>query len=1836
MKIVNFFPILLIMFLCAEAKAQLTTTLNVNSNPSPKILEWAANPQTVIMTVTNTSTSVIDYKIKGSINKNGRVVIQTKVNQLPTKSIDANFTETFFVEDVIPSAAVDIIDTDLSNKVMQTGKISAGNYMLCVELVDPNNQNQILSIEQCRPFTVQDYQLPRLLSPLDDSDIAIDNPILFTWSPVSPPLSGVSYRFLIIELGIGQNVLTAFLNNNPIAEEVVLGQTSLLYDNSYPILEEGKKYIWSVQVIDEEENVIGDDNGFKGWAEPYRYGVLSINDEPEIEGESNESTSCDCDLESYSSKISLEQNEDNASKYTLSKLSMLKKFEKCKKYEHTVTQYINIDWGDGTIDSINYNQLHLSFSHVYDEEENLPDEICLDYEFRYYVGDGFGTKDTCIETICLELNSLTVNSCDVDVNFSKSKSDFAYTFIADIQPQNGSTIDSVSWLVDGEYLGNGDTLIHNFTRTRKYNVCLLTYVKNADGTACEKQKCKEVKLEGCTFEECNSDCSSISTKAYVADDVIHLCGGFSMVLTEDPTGSASSLSGKGKVYFPWLLTDVAVEFSGIKVNAQDFMCDGEIWAVKHEQAPTYPQQWGINVVMGFNWTEPLIRDIETWVKNTSDQDVDLYGQAQAQVHPVKVPLGVNNAEGYTLAFSAFQFTPTRNKFSAVAVVDVDFYDDHTLGFEATEITYTADGPINPFSNGGSGGLKIIAPKTIYYTTQNNTDNPEWFAIRFNQRGSGHWGTGINWTSTCGGKLDWCFRADVDFELPRKWFIPIPDNGNKVSTNVQTEICNWQDWIVTVDLPKCEITGSDGFELQVNDLTYDHSLVRNQSGMIFPPNYGMDATESFKGFWLKQAKLIFPDRFTTFADTTRRLETQLNNWVIHKKHGVTGELLGRNIINFPDGNIADLGASIDTIKLNMVNSSFTEAYMSGQLLLPLTDDSPSNAINYRALFGTGRQDSHEGFQFVMQPDGTLQSEFFAGADLEIYETSYLELNLRDAETTFDIELNGAIDLPDEINNPINNRGIPINFDTKFESLGMNYKKTSSGKTFKFDQGKWGFASPQKQLFRFPISIENFNPIMKTTQGTEVCRGGVSFDAVVNLANNRIGGRTTVEIIGAIDKPNGQRLQPRFREVNLSKIDVHADLAAIKMNGSIEFISDDPVWGDGVKGNIDAQFKTLNTSVSAAAFFGNTTYGSINRYRYWKVEAQAILPPPGIPFLPGVAFRGFGGGAYHHMKADYNAASLTLPSGSNRIENPVFTGARFTPNPSIGFGFKAKAIVATTPKEETFNADIGLSGEFASSGGMTFIRFDGDFWLGAGFQKRSEAVTYGNVFAQYDFPDKVFDMGVRVNINKDPITTPNGVGLALHIDGKNNKWFFKVGEPNNLNTVRVAGVNVQEYLMFGNDIYAPSNFMDKTRNGYKAATGYYPSINNGISSQTVNDNTTTGRGFAFGIGVNFDSGNKDKNILNGLSIRYRFTGGFEVNSSLMQYDPSYSCAGYNPVGLANGWRIKGNVAAYASSSVNLHVSCWPCRKRPRNFNLLRLGLGAWLSAEFPRPNYLAGGVDGHYNVLGGAIKGSFRANFQVGQRCGGVLLDGGSNFDQEDSAEEQRRQLISQLLPSNGTNLDTTTVFTVMYGFLPNTAFDAAELQNDGSIKNRTFQARYTAKLYESSAGNWTEVRLLEDVNSIGEYIYYHEPLRAITTNMDQGGLNTGLNLGGNSNGNLNTTPTNSASQNLEGMNIPPSNTSLGMSGNEGLSNGSDLPNGGYSGEDEFVNNESILKSATYYRFELEAKLYELVNGNWVIAKNNNGQEVAERKTVHFRTKGPVNIDNSNTNQNSSSGTPSMGF
>lgn len=1174
-----------------------------------------------------------------------------------------------------------------------------------------------------------------------------------------------------------------------------------------------------------------------------------------------------------------------------------------------------------------------------------------------------------------------------------------------------------------------------------------------------------------------------------------LNGEFKVIVFQLTTEADSSITGKGKAYINWLKTNVAVEFKKIRIDSTKRLTSGAIVTTQGStsgtQWHTYPLAWAQSLLSGpgaasvvdnaVNWTNNQVESLVNWTVNSYVGYPIMDYQSSIPAPPIpdnslKMPFGLQFNNGNDLlVITEIVFKQNVSKINFLAQTKfTKSGTQYKLGFAGKYFE------IHPTSIDFSNGrVELVEDITV----PNLSTNPKMKFIF--KEGTDTTGCYIQWANS--GITDIGLGLEVKFT--RDWLLPVPSSNDTVTAKISGNGTNMQDILLTGILDSCEIVGTNGMKIQSSSISLDLSDVRNNLNMVFPVNYPGTTDITWRGFYVKNFSLTLPDNWKTGSNLVPPSISASD--VIIDDMGITTNVKAINVFNLQSGKMLDLSASLDTIEVSLINSSLVSGTAKGLLVLPISKDSLSNSLRYTATFA--QANSGNTFQVAIVPYQAIEANILKGK-MTLKATSNITANKSPNLITLAINLNGTFnwDNPDlsapvlnmPSTTPTRSNGINgVKMELGFENVGLTYTNntTANTNTLAFNYGTWSFASPQKLLANFPVSIKNvrYKSLATVTPSDpnwkELLRGALLVDIVANLTDD-IGGTTTVGAAFALEfNKSAKKFKPDFKGVFIDSIEVHANLSAVKIDGTLKLYDNDIMYGDGFSATLGVTFTAVSLQINALVQFGNTTYLNNNQlYRYWRAEADVILPV-GIPFLTGVGFYGFGGGAFYNMKAD----------PVQRAAPEVGYKYVFTPKKS-SLGFMVKATIGTLPKFETFNADVSLLAQFNQiTRGLETIAFTGDFWLAAKLTDRPVSKIKGGVLVSYNFPDKLFWMGANLSIN---VTAPNGsniistipgkpIGFVMNIDGRLNKWYFKFGVPANPNTVKVFPIELYSYLMFGNDIPVPTGFTPKFVAGYTQAIGSPPSVSGGFGTGGVGDDTKTGKGIATGVGMDFNQ-TYNKNLWKGLcrewSIAANLNVGAELNLAIMD---QIGCEGIN------GYRASGKIGLYFNLTSTINGTSFRKVCNDKSYNMFTVKLGAWLQGEFPNPTYVAGAVEGEIAAFDDLISVPFYEFFEYGTQCAGTAVIV-TNAAQEDKAADLRNKLIEYVAPTTKYNFPVTETVNVKYALVPNQVFDVAEHQGDGTIKNRTFKLIVTPKLeVKNSSGAWVSVALQSKANNIGEYQYY---------------------------------------------------------------------------------------------------------------------------------------------------------
>ena len=1104
--------------------------------------------------------------------------------------------------------------------------------------------------------------------------------------------------------------------------------------------------------------------------------------------------------------------------------------------------------------------------------------------------------------------------------------------------------------------------------------------------------------------DCNDPCvtSLPSDQApggsFNAGDVLKV-GLFAMTLTQ-ASGSGAALTGAGTISVPFLKAPVLVAFKNIKVNAGKQVFDGDVFALQMQGSPI-PQ----NLANDFGNALGMSNSDITTYYGYASQGSRLVS-AFVSSTPTGLPIGIDQeiaGERFVLAVIGIVFQPTSAKLNAITSYDMpDLGAGMAIGLGARNICFTP------------GGISS-SQGVLYLAADIGFDKPGSFGFRFKAPSlPADSGTYFAWD--CNGFRELRIAADVS--MPRDWMVPNPDNGvDQVKAHLKAVVMKKGDWIAAATLDKAMLAGANGFVLNVQEMSYDHSDVRNPDGIVFPASYVGTKGVDWHGFFIRKASLTLPPSLATHNGGPPMVE--VDNFLIDGT-GITADFLAANLLQFPKGDFAGWGASIDNLELHLVSSSLSRGSLNGRLMLPIcTEASP---LQYSALLShpagpTGKL----AFDFNIVPTADMKSDLWA-ATFTLDKSSHISLT--DNAGTFSGEalLNGSLLISGDVGDALKKIPIVHLEGIRFQNFGLLSKAPYA------TPGSWSLISPQHSISGFPISIDHIGPAVGGDAGGLKLGLNAAVVFILMEGNPGLAGKTTFTVWSKMPFSDFPK-KFAFDDVELDRIDVNSDIGAVSIDGSIAFYHDHPTYGNGFRGAVSATFAKMFSAKATAQF------GSVNGTNYWYVDGMFVTDL-GIPFgNSGLGLFGFGGGAYYHMtrssgQPDLGKAQKFSGDGANAPADdsndpgrPSNSGVVYVPDAKTMMGFKAGVTIGTYPSPAAFCADVSFSMEILSSGGIGKIGFDGDaYMIGPGASERKAALFLANATITYDFPNKIFDgnFSYWTSDPLKPIVDVHGF-INFHFDPQN--WHILIGTPQNPNSATFYSLmKSTAYFMAGTDIPSPDFNNFPMKKDIEAAIGS-PLPNTRLP---FSDGPT--EGLAFGLTSSYDTGDQHFAFFYG-----RVGVGFGCDIALT-HDLTRVCDNTGkPPGVA-GWYAIGQLYGYALAKGGIDID--PFGK----VDLIDVGAGLRCLVMAPNPIYAEGTFGAHVRALGGLIQGNVQFTFTFGELC-----------QVRSESPLAKVDLITDMTPGNGDKkVSVLSVPTAALLFAADSPLDFGSVDAKGNPYTRTFR------------------------------------------------------------------------------------------------------------------------------------------------------------------------------------------
>lgn len=891
----------------------------------------------------------------------------------------------------------------------------------------------------------------------------------------------------------------------------------------------------------------------------------------------------------------------------------------------------------------------------------------------------------------------------------------------------------------------------------------------------------------------------------------------------------------------------------------------------------------------------------------------------------------------------------------------------------------------------------------------------------------------------------------------------PATGNtradKITALFTATVTDWHDLMVSITLPPFQIKSLPGFGFELQEAMLDLSDYANPTGATLPTSYSNFFPDNnvnlWQGIFVRNFILRLPPEFSRKnkdkpGTAGTRISLSASNMLIDEQ-GVTGIFGADGLLSIEEGDMNGWGFSVDRFDLSLEMNTLTSASFRGKLQIPMLD----SALLYRAAIGV---DGNYVFSVT-----TTQKQTFSlwAADMELDPNSSITIQVQDGKFKPYARLNGSLTVSADISGSkreTNKESNLLLVAIKFENLELQTEKPYiKGGYFSLGSDK-----ARQSMANFPLQIDS---LFVTFNDNAATLGAKIRVGLLGANEGGIAASGAIRI-NAEHVHEAQRDYWKYKDLEIGMMAINASLSAFKFKGSLQFFKDDPVFGKGFQGNINAAFTLGQSDIGLSA---NAIFGKLSTYKYWYFDALASVST-GIPVFPGLSIYGFGGGAYYHMQQ-----IGTARRGQNGL-GITNTGLIYKPSDSVFMGLKAMVVLGTSPSKEIFNSNITLEIAFNRQMGIRYITFNGEGYFitppvtiaaddiknGAlamsngsltgstsSYSERSSIMAQVNI--NYDISNQTLYGNLKVYMSVGGVirgTGPNNLAGEAEMFFSNDDWYIYIGKPNAPVGISMANVlQTSSYFMMGTKILEspppPSQVTDILQNPNYAT--YMDDLNKIANCS----------GIAFGSRLQMNTGD-----ITFLMFYGNLDAGVGFDVALKNYGNA-RCVGSNSVIGINGWYANGQAYAYLQGKIGIRIKIFKFEKKA---TIAEGGMATILQAQMPNPLYMQGAVGGYFNVFDGLVKGHFDFNFTLGEKC---EIAGASPLN--------NINVIAKVTPEDNTNdVDVFTSPQAVFNYAIDNPFELVDLDN----KKHTYRIKLDYfNIYDGSNTLTANTRWSEDKKTL---------------------------------------------------------------------------------------------------------------------------------------------------------------
>jgi hypothetical protein len=859
-----------------------------------------------------------------------------------------------------------------------------------------------------------------------------------------------------------------------------------------------------------------------------------------------------------------------------------------------------------------------------------------------------------------------------------------------------------------------------------------------------------------------------------------------------------------------------------------------------------------------------------------------------------LPIGIVkeiNGTKYIIAIDSAFFIRDKAFFSAYMAIQLP-NADKKIAFAAKNIQFNPKGVIG----GNLARLMLVSDHLIDLGP--NTK------LHLKADGSNF----VNWS--CNGFESVNIRGH--FLLSDRIVEPANESDTCVSAMVDFNVQDVQNILVGVAMTPFKIKGIENYEFTISQAYADLSDHKNPPGVAMPlcyqEIYASDIS-LWRGFYLQNLTVKLP---RSMGNGDERTTIYANNIFIDDA-GVTGAFGATNLLSLSDGKTqGNWGLSIKNLTIGLTTNELTKGALAGELEVPFMDN---NAMEYSATISKNPRSEKLDYQFTVQPDEEVNISSF-NSTISLNPTSVVTMSIENEQFKPKLILNGDWTLD---NKNAKLKGIAFQNLTILPSAPY-----VSGGTFSLV----GDAGTAKAV-NFPISVSAIGIGVTGSKPTFRVDVGLNFGSDENDSPNNFSATTSARIKCLVQEDEFTGKQEwEFDSFGLTTIALAANTAAFRLNGMINFIEDDPVFGDGFKGGVEISVGNVIQDISLKCMFGK-----LPTYRYWLVEGSV---PVNISLGSITLNKLIGGLSYHVENTEtvddiMAAANAPLPP-LNELISPYYI-----PNEEVGIGFKAGVGFFRRP-EKSLNGEVIFGIQFNAAGGLRDILLTGEAYTMVTKAERASSSRYGRgtVAILYDNQEKILDAQFDLVLSFDDAVTAN-IWAKLYLS--RDLWYFWLGTPDERCRANIVNfATASAYLMFGQNLPPMPPPPPQV-------AGVLGEISSGRNADEIAAGNGLATGMSLDVGFNSSIGWGD------YSLYAIGSAGIGFDMTLYKYDSGAHCAGEEGSFGANYWYLNGQVYAYGSISAGI---TGVCLGKSFDVTLISASMAMLLQGKLPKPTYVYGGL------------------------------------------------------------------------------------------------------------------------------------------------------------------------------------------------------------------------------------------------------------------------------------------